>query len=240
MAMHTIHFETIDSTNTYAKQHCQEFPLNEITCITAEEQTAGYGKYKRKWISPWGTNICATFHFTLPLNTLHISSLAQLLAYSFASLLQEDDLSPKIKWPNDIQLKTKKLSGVLCETLFTKTHVHIFLGIGINVNTPDLSFIDQPATSLFLETGKLWDRNVLLSRLQNRFTEHLDTFKQSGFSTFHPLFESLLAFKNQTICCFDGKKEWVGLCHSITPDGRLNLLLPDNTLHTVISGDLDR
>lgn len=239
--MHKIHLDSIDSTNTYAKKHCARFPKDQITCITAEEQTAGRGRYQRKWISPRGGNIYATFYFQLPLEALHITSLAQVMAYSFASVLIHEGFHPKIKWPNDIQLSGKKVSGVLCETQFGREFVDIFLGIGVNVNLDAKTAlqIDQPATSLLIETGKPWDPKKILKQLQRQFYGDLEKFKKKGFAPFHDLFEDLLAFKGESIRCFDGKKTWTGICHSLTPDGQLNLYLPNHTLHPILSGDIN-
>ncbi len=238
--MHEVHFKTIDSTNTYAKQHANSFAPDQITCITADEQTAGRGRFQNQWISPPGVNLYATFYFKLPSNTLHLSCLAELLALSFASLLEREGLQPKIKWPNDIQLSGKKLSGILCETAFQAKTVDIFLGIGVNVNMDQeaLSHIDQAATSLQQETGKQWDRKTLLKDLQKQFINDLEIFQKKGFTPFHNLFEKFLAYKGETVRCFDGTHEWVGICHSITPDGQLTLLLPNQIFHTLLSGEI--
>lgn len=239
--MREICLETIDSTQNYAKAHRAQFAKGEITCITADQQTAGRGRYQRKWVSPPGQNIYATFFFELPRNTLHLIALAQVMAYSFANVLLHERLAPKIKWPNDIQLSGKKVSGILCETQFHTSHVDIFLGIGINVNLDAqmTAQIDQPATSLLIETGRTWDKKTLLKKLQKQFAGDLEAFKQHGFAPFHGAFEKLLTFKGQTIRCFDGKKTWEGVCHSLTEDGQLNLLLPDHTLHVISSGDIE-
>ena len=106
------------------------------------------------------------------------------------------------------------------------------------MDAQQLSLIDQPATSLLIETDQLWDRSSLLKKLQKQFLVDLQKFKKEGFTPFHSQFENLLAYKGQTIHCFDGKKEWVGICHSVTNDGQLNLYLPNKEIHTVISGDI--
>ncbi|MBS0625133.1 MAG: biotin--[acetyl-CoA-carboxylase] ligase [Verrucomicrobia bacterium] len=238
--MHEIHLDTIDSTNVYAKLHAAEFPAGQITCITAEEQTAGRGRYQRHWVSPRGVNLLVTFYFQLPLQTLHLTSIAQVMAVSFASLLIKEELSPKIKWPNDVQLNGKKVSGVLCETSFHRSHADIFLGIGINVNMEKetLQNIDQPATSLKAETGRTWDRKSLLHKLQEQFSSDLNLFKNEGFTPFHSPFENLLAYKGEKISCFDGRKEWTGICHSLTNDGQLNLYLADHSIQVIAAGDV--
>ncbi len=237
--MHEIHLKTVDSTQKYAKEHSGNFPKGSLTCVIADEQTAGIGRFKRKWLSFEGMGLYVTFFFTLSLKSSFVS-LAQLLALSFAKVLLKEGLKPEIKWPNDVRLNGKKISGVLCEVQKQAEHVDIFLGIGINVNLgeEELSQIDQPATSLFMETQKVWKREEILKKLQKQFSQDLEEYKKEGFSPFLKVFEELLAFKGETIRCFDGKKTWEGICHSLTKEGGLNLLLPDGQLHTVLSGDI--
>jgi BirA family biotin operon repressor/biotin-[acetyl-CoA-carboxylase] ligase len=234
------HFEILDSTNKYAKEHIREFAHDKITCITSETQTAGYGRFGRPWHSPLGGNIYTTFVFRLHLPALHLISLGQIMTLSFANVLLQKGLHPKVKWPNDVQLSGKKLAGVLSETVFSKETVDVFCGIGINVNTSreELALIDAPATSLQVETGKAWDKIALLKSLQHQFTADLAKFKKEGFTPFHSQFENLLAYRGEKIRCFDGKKEWSGICHSLTDDGQLNLYLPSGKMHTVLSGDI--
>lgn len=238
--MAEIHLDTVDSTNAYAKTHGASFAPDKITCITAEEQTAGRGRYQRKWVSPRGVNLYATFYFRMPVNTLHLTSLGQLITFSFASVLTHEGLHPKIKWPNDVQLHGKKVAGALCETVFHQHFVEIILGIGINVNmeAKDLAAIDQPATSLKQQTNRSWEKKEVLKKLMKEFSSDLETFKRGGFTPFRSAFENLLAHKGQKVRCFDGKKEWVGICHSLTNEGQLNLLLPDQQIHTVLAGDI--
>lgn len=235
-----IHLDKVDSTNTYAKKHISEFQNDEIVCITAEEQTAGRGRFQKTWYSPRDLNIYATFYFRLPLHSIHLSSIGQILTLSLSLVLLKEGFQLNIKWPNDVQINSKKLAGVLCETIYQKDHVDVILGIGINVNmtAEQLSHIDQPATSLLIETQHIWDREVLLKKIQKQFLADLKKFQLEGFTPFHSQFENLLAYKGQTIRYFDGHKEWVGICHSITNDGQLNIYLPNKEIHTFSSGEI--
>lgn len=240
MQITEIHFDSIDSTSSYAKREYAFFSPDKMTVVTADEQTEGYGRHQRKWISPKGVNLSATFCFRLPKTLPNLESLGIISAYSFASLLLAEGLQPMIKWPNDVRLSGKKLAGVLCEAIFQKDWVQILLGFGVNVNMEkaDLDRIDQPATSLKEETGRIWDRAALIQKLEIRFIADLERFKREGFAPFHDPVEKILARKGETIRCFDGKQEWVGICHSLGSDGRLNLLLPNGHLHSILSGDL--
>ncbi|HSW72459.1 MAG TPA: biotin--[acetyl-CoA-carboxylase] ligase [Chlamydiales bacterium] len=233
-------FDSLTSTQDWAKEHVQKFDPEKIACVTAEEQTKGRGRFQRKWITPKGKNICCTLVFRLPADTLHIISLGQIIALSLAKVLIAEKLKPQIKWPNDILLSQKKLAGVLCEIVFEKDEATVFLGIGINVNpnAEELGIIDQPATSLKVETNKTWDKNSLLEKLKKQFAEDLLLFKKEGFTPFHYELENLLAFKHQEIEVFDGQKKWKGILHSLTFDGQLNLCLPDKSMKTISSGDI--
>ncbi len=238
--MQRIHLTSTPSTNTYARDHVSEFDPGQITCIDADAQTAGRGRQERIWLSPAKQNIYATFYFRLKLPVPHLASIGQVMTLSLATVLAKHNLECTIKWPNDVQIGEKKMAGVLCETEFSSRWVDIFCGIGINVNMDrhELDKIDQPATSLLIETHRAWDRKALLDELQTRFAIDLVRFKKEGFAPFHDRFEQLLAYKGEVVRCSDGGREWVGICHSITSDGRLNICLPDKTVHAVSSGEV--
>lgn len=233
-------FETLSSTQDWAKEHLDEFDRKKIACITADEQTKGRGRFQRRWVSPPKKNLYVTFVVRLAVNALHLTSLAQLLSLSLAKLLIARSLCPEIKWPNDVRLSHKKLAGVLCETSYQKTYVDLFLGIGINVNMgmDELERIDQPATSLLVETGREWDRRDLLLSLKKQFLQDFTLFREKGFTPFHNELENLLAFKHKEVEVFDGKRTWRGILHSLTSDGQLNLYLADGRMLTIASGDM--
>ncbi len=190
-----IHLDSTESTQIYAKKHQEDFVKEALTCISAEEQTQGYGRQKRRWISPKGVNLYATLAFRLPSDTVFLSCLAILLARSLSTLLEKKGLHPHVKWPNDVLIQGKKMAGILCETEEKQESVfpndfsgclgiQVFLGIGINVNmtADDCAAIDQPATSLLQETGHPWDKQALLQELLEQFTNDLRRCLQSEAS----------------------------------------------------------
>ena len=68
MELTRIHFDTIDSTNTWAKQNAHKLESDKITLVTTDTQTAGRGRFKRKWVSPPHQNIYASFCFFISSN----------------------------------------------------------------------------------------------------------------------------------------------------------------------------
>ena len=222
-----LHFDTIDSTNTWAKKNAATLDPDHLTCITASEQTAGRGRAGRKWVSPKGQNIHATLFFTLPSHSKIVANLSQILSLSCAKVLLEKGFSPQIKWPNDLLLSRKKVAGILCETVSFPNYLGIVLGIGINLNMSEelLSQIDQPATSLAQLSGHTWEKEQILQPLLIQFLKDLELVEKMGFSAIHGEYEKLLIFKGEAIFCRVGNQKIQGILESIGQDGRLNLRL---------------
>ncbi|MBP7282099.1 MAG: biotin--[acetyl-CoA-carboxylase] ligase [Leptospiraceae bacterium] len=128
-----IHLEIVDSTNTYCKK--KEVPTGYF--VLAKEQTAGRGRNSRKWISQGEEKFffsakfsLPNIHFSIPLLSLFIgSAVLKTLLKHFPDL--QTDL--KLKWPNDIYLKNKKVSGVLIESEYIDSTSIFIAGIGINL-----------------------------------------------------------------------------------------------------------
>lgn len=242
--MNHIHFDCIDSTNTWAKNHVSQFDPHQLTCITALEQTAGRGRFNRTWISPKGQNICATLVFFLPLPSgfSYVVNLGQILSLSCIAVLKKKGFALQIKWPNDLLLENKKIGGILCETVERDKDLAIILGIGLNVNVPSeiLATIDQPATSLLENSGQYWELDSLLQALIEQFREDLAQLKEKGFAPFVSAYEEHLALKGEPIVCFDGVQKFHGICESINADGTLNLRLKDGAFVILSAGEIQR
>jgi BirA family biotin operon repressor/biotin-[acetyl-CoA-carboxylase] ligase len=221
-----IHFDTIDSTNTWAKTNAHVLDPRDITCITAQEQTAGRGRWLRKWISPKGQNIYATLYFCLPNDSKSIANLGQVLSLSCVKILKGKGFEPLIKWPNDLILEGKKVAGILCERIQLEDQIGIALGIGINVNmTPEmLNTVDQPATSLAQLSGHTWALEQILDPLLHQFLEDLTTLEAQGFKPFQESYQKFLIHNNAEVSFFDGAKKLEGVCKGIDAKGRLSLL----------------
>jgi BirA family transcriptional regulator, biotin operon repressor / biotin---[acetyl-CoA-carboxylase] ligase len=235
-----IHFDTLDSTNNWAKSNAHTLDPEQITCITALEQTSGRGRWFRKWVSPRGENIYASIYFCLPRNCPFLSNLGQVLSLSCATMLKKKGFSPQIKWPNDILLSGKKVAGILTEVVTFEDRIGIVLGIGLNVNMSKelLEEIDQPATSLAQLSGQTWTVEQILEALLKQFLKDLEILHAHEFAPFVPAYEQLLAYKGQSITCHDGLHPIKGICHSITADGRLNLELPDGKIVPISAGEI--
>lgn len=236
-----LHFSTLDSTNTWAKQHAEELDRHVITLVTASEQTAGRGRFKRHWLSPPDQNIYATFCFFVEKHRNDIGNLPQVLALSTAVFLENLGFTPKLKWPNDILLSNKKAGGILCETLPFSDTLCIILGIGLNVNMPQdlLATIDRPATSLFTEDGVQREVETILKGLQERFAQYLQKFLDEGFLPFLSSYKKRLAHaKGDSLRFHDNRAIWEGRFVDVNLDGSLLLELSSGEKRTFIAGEI--
>lgn len=227
--MHLLQLDKIDSTHLFAKRERATFPPDQISCISAEEQTAGQGQRGRHWSSPRGVNLYVTFAFRWPEAT---PCLAQTLAYSIATILKESDLQAWLKWPNDLQLRNKKFCGILCE--INQPDVILSTGINVNMTAEQCAAIDQPTCSLLLETGHSWDRAELLKELQTQWEADLARLKYEGFLYFREQLEKILIYRGQEVLCGETR----GKVLSLAEDGRLLLELADGTIKPMSSGPL--
>jgi BirA family biotin operon repressor/biotin-[acetyl-CoA-carboxylase] ligase len=180
------HFSSIDSTNSWAKLHLHEFDRNKITIITADGQTAGRGQFERKWMSPTGKNIYASFCFFMDNGRSDVVNIPQILAITVVKALESFGFQVKIKWPNDLILLGKKVGGILCETTTIGEKLGVVLGLGLNVNMEldQLKKIDQPATSLAQEKGSDMDPKVVFEAISDLFGTNIEIFLKEGFAPF--------------------------------------------------------
>jgi BirA family transcriptional regulator, biotin operon repressor / biotin---[acetyl-CoA-carboxylase] ligase len=191
--VHHFH-ETIDSTNSWAKLHAHEFDPLALTVVTADAQTAGRGRYRRKWSSPPGVNLYTSFCFFIPPASPRKMQLAQFFTLQVIKVIEELGFRPAIKWPNDLLLSGKKIVGVLCEITSVGEECCVIAGVGININvTSDaLKTIDRPVTSLFIENGKIYSVDEILNRLSSCIVYALPIFISNGFEPFFEEYRSRL------------------------------------------------
>lgn len=161
-------FDTIDSTNTYAKNNLVD--KKQFAVVIGDEQTSGRGRFDKKFQSPKGTGIYMSF--VIPCNKSleeikHATcAVAVIVAKSIESFGSDE---VKIKWVNDLFINDKKVCGILTEAttdLETATVESMVIGIGINVHTT--KFFDQINAS---NIGINVSRNELIVKLINELCE---------------------------------------------------------------------
>lgn len=235
------HFNTIDSTNTWARQNAQSLDRDKITLVTADEQTAGRGRFKHRWESPADQNIYATFCFFIDEINTNVGNIPQVMAITACQALDDLGFHVQLKWPNDLLISSKKVGGILCEIASIQDSKCVILGIGINVNMSkeDLERIDRPATSLKIESGVQQDIKKVLEILKNHFIKNLELFLKSGFLPFLDIYRKRLMHHSGSKMRFhDNRFIWQGEFHSIKDDGSLNLQLESGIIKNFVAGEI--
>ena len=186
-----IRFESIDSTNSEAKR-CARDGLREKTLFWADTQTAGRGRFDRKWESPAGAGLWMTQLFQ-PRNIKAEAAggAVFLSAVALAGTLREmTGADIMIKWPNDLVLNGKKICGMLAECGFRGDMCDwIALGTGLNILKGALPEELVYATSIENETGMRLDADELVARYLKAFDEVEKEWESEGLA---PVIERML------------------------------------------------
>ena len=169
-----IHLSSVDSTNSYLMAY-KPREGETMTVVYADEQTAGRGQGSNHWESEPGKNLTFSVlvHPTMvPVMRQFLLSEAGALALwdVLGQYLGADDV--KMKWPNDIYWKDKKISGTLIETRLGGGHVKdCVYGIGIDVNQE--KFVSDAPNPVSMK--QILDHDVDLKELLNKI---IDSFKK--------------------------------------------------------------
>ena len=235
------HFNLIDSTNTWAKENLNLWDKDGVTLVTAAEQTHGRGRFKREWFSPKNKNISATFCFFVNVKQVNIGQIPQLLALSIVQILENYHVSARLKWPNDVLVNGKKIAGILCETTLDNHRIGVVCGVGLNINMTieEMVNIDQKATSLSIEMGKILDLNEVLKQLNVQFLQNWEKFLIHGFHPFFDSFQERFYHQvGQKMSINNGTEKIDGKFLQVKEDGSICILLTDGQIQTCLAGEI--
>lgn len=229
------------STNDVAKREARA-GAPEGTVVTTNYQTAGRGRRGRSWVSPPGTALAFSVVLRPPIQPRQASLLVFLAATAVREAVVEllpasarrgsadpgawPDESALIKWPNDVVVGGRKLSGVLVEMSAELDRVHwCVVGVGVNVNQLPGHFppgLREAAASLRWLAGRQVPRALLLQRILAGMARRYHRVLQGGFDEL--LAEtrrwSATIGRHVRIHEADGTY-WDGRAHDIQDDGAL-------------------
>lgn len=232
-------YETLSSTNDEAARLAQAGGSHGTTII-ADTQTAGRGRRGRTWISPPGVNLYLSVLLRLTLPASRAPELALIAAVAACETAREAGVAATLKWPNDVLVHGKKLSGILCEMAASGGNVaHAVIGFGMNVNVTETAFpSDLHATSLTLETGHPHDRMRIAAQFLHRFESWLDLHAASGFAPIRDRWCTLASTLGSEVTVRDGDRVVAGRAIDLAADGALIVETAPGLRERVSAGDV--
>ncbi len=233
-------FDILDSTQEFAKTLAMKEPVHG-TLIVADTQSAGKGRRGRVWQSPKGTTVAMSLCLEPKLQIEHAAGLTLVMALAVSEgILELTGAETQIKWPNDLVLNGRKISGILTELILKEGGYAVIIGIGINVTTEQFpEEIKDIASSIKLETNKEISREALVAAILKHFEIYYETYTQTeDFSALKELYEQRLVNKERDVQVLDPKEPYVGVAKGINEKGNLVVECSDGTEKCVDSGEV--
>ena len=232
--------DSVGSTNDYLKELGNN-GCREGVVVTTREQTQGKGRLGRTWLSKRDENIAFSILLRPKVSPGGIVTVTHLAGLAMCKALRETTgLDCKIKWPNDIIIGKKKLVGILTEMSAEFDAVE-FIVIGVGINVGQSTFpedISHKATSLWLETGKDFDKNNLLAAVLNELEKVFLGNNLELSPAALDEYKALCATLGKNVTFTQGGKPVEGTATDISENGELIVSLPGGRICRVNSGEV--
>lgn len=239
-----IHYEeTVESTQKIAHRLSSE-NVPEGTVVIAEEQISGRGRMNRPWHSPKYTGIWMSLILRPNIPLTKAPQLTLLTAVAIVQAIEEvTGLNPEIKWPNDILLNGKKITGILTEMQAEADQIHsIIIGMGLNVNQTKDDFppeLQNIASSLLIEKGDALSRASIIRSIFTHFEKLYLIFLEKGFYPIKLLWEGYAISIGKMIKARTLTGVIEGKALGITDEGVLKIEDASGVIHHVYSADIE-
>ncbi len=221
-----INLPKVDSTNNFCKDMLSfGDALEGITLVVADEQTAGRGQATNTWESGKGQNLTFSVvchpNFVKPSEQFILSQCMAVALWRSISLIVDE---ARIKWPNDIYIGNKKVSGTLIECdLKGKEIENCIIGVGLNVNQKEFHSDAPNPISLLQATGKEQNKETLLTQIMEEFCTLYGQIKNGDTDTLRKEYMAHLYRKEGLHRYADVRGEFMAEIADVEPTGHLRL-----------------
>ena len=234
-----LHFETIGSTNDEARRLAAAQPKEPIW-IYADKQTAGRGRRGRTWVSPVG-NLMSTLLIDpgKPVRECAQLSFVAALASSDAVAQYARKAEVRVKWPNDVLVNGRKVSGILLESASAGNELPTWLAIGIGINLAHFpANTEFPATSLAAVGSPVLTNHDALACLAGAFAKWYDIWRRESFSPIRDAWLSRAANLGNRIRARLQNEETSGVFEGIDETGALILREAQDRTRLIAAGEV--
>ena len=236
------YFPETDSTNLQATKF-GESGAKEGLVVIADQQSQGKGRLGRKWFSPPKVNLYASILLRPRILPFEAPQLTFLSAVGICRAIEQlTDLSPKVKWPNDITLHGKKVAGLLKGMNWETDQVNfVVLGMGVNLNMTPGQFPKQlayPATSLAIELGHSVCRIAFTRALLHHVDLLYSDYLLHGISTVRKAWTERCDWVGRGVEVDCHNQTITGVVQGLGNDGALLVATKDGIVEEVLAGDV--
>ena len=231
------HFESIDSTSSYLKREYKS--LKNFTFVSSDYQTMGRGRNTRSWISDKNTNLLFSLLIKEESLVNNFASLSILSAISVIKVLEHIGVrNLSLKWPNDVFVNDKKVSGILLEGISENGALDaIIIGIGINVNQTnfDEGLLINP-TSVNIELNKKINLKSFKGKIFKQLLKDITNFI-NGDNEYITLAKAYNYLKDKEVYASINNERVKVKILDINEDNSLKVLFNDK-IHNLISDEV--
>ena len=233
--------DSVNSTNTYAKETLAHDDITEPTMIIADYQTDGRGRLGRTFIAPPETGLYISFALPLPIGAAVIPGLLTTgTAVAVSRAIQKTlGIQLDFKWVNDLLFKGRKVGGILTEAVmdFESQQVSaLVVGIGLNLLRPE-NLTGALANKIggMVETLTV-SRNIIVANVLDEFVTFYDAYTTGSFL---PEYRERNIVIGQEVTIKYGRELLTGIAKDIGTEGQLLLDVGDKVI-TVNSGEVTK
>ncbi len=236
-------YAELESTNDEAHR-LAEAGAGHGEVVVADLQTKGRGRRGRRWVAPAGKALTLSVILRPSIPPARAPELTLAAAVAVCEAAREMGAHPaRIKWPNDVEVRGKKLAGLLTEMLAETERVrHVVLGLGLNVSLTAHDFPDdlrQNATSLLIEKGERIPRPLVAAQVLEHLEEWLTMHETEGFGPVRDRWRELSSTLGRHVCIDGDGGPLEGDAVDLAEDGALMVRGPAGELVRVVAGDVE-
>ncbi len=232
--------DEINSTNLFAKELMQLEPTPSLPILVlADSQSEGRGRGSNAWWSPQGCLMLTLIW--QPRQSIAAESIPQaalVVGMCVAETIDQfSSQQAKVKWPNDVYLDSRKVAGILIESIRSGVWA---IGIGINIQTP-IHLADEQlqktATSLHYWSGRNISKEEFLVELCSQLKRGLDAWEHSPILDLGS-WKQRCWLTDRVVTVEQSNGKITGLCEGIDEQGHLVIRTEDGRCRKILSGSV--
>jgi BirA family biotin operon repressor/biotin-[acetyl-CoA-carboxylase] ligase len=234
--------EEVTSTQDELRKLAEE-GAPEGTLVIAELQTKGRGRMGRSWLSPAGKGVWMSLLLRPQVPLQHTPQLTLLAAVALSRAISKVvPLDIGIKWPNDLLVQGRKISGILLESAAEDERLrYVAVGMGISANLDEEDYpeeLREKAVSLKMASGQPVNRAELIAVVLDEFERLYVLYQERGFAPIRSLWEAHTVTLNKPAILNTPQGRVEGVPEGLDDSGGLLVRIADGSVRTVYSAEL--